>query len=63
MRSKPLAKLLLVLAPGTTAIDLLNDHPGTAVLPSGRLSVRPCWRCGPGSGWRCSGGQVCGRLR
>ena len=37
MHSRPLAKLLLVLAPGTTAIDLLNDHPGTAVLPSSRF--------------------------
>jgi hypothetical protein len=50
MRSKPLARLLLVLAPGTTAIDLLNDHPGAGALPSSRLSIRPCWRCTPGSG-------------
>jgi hypothetical protein len=35
MRSRPLAKLLLVLAPGTTAIGLLNGHTGTAVLSSG----------------------------
>jgi hypothetical protein len=49
MRSKPLAKLLLVPA-GTPSIDLLNDHPGTAALPSNRLSIRPCWRCTPGSG-------------
>jgi hypothetical protein len=62
MRSRPLAKLLLVLAPGTPSIDLLKGHTGTAVRSSSRLSIRPCWRCGPGSGWRCAGGQVCGRL-